>query len=174
MFRFLFAYHFQFYLSLSSMIKERGVLIVQDGHVYSQWLRNSLNKLPDGDYEYWVIGQGKFPPLPQLKYLNGVVLKTISERLPGNPPIGALYRYFEQLYAPVHICEIQGVQFTYRDLKSEKSNEMDNVIEHIVRHAAAVWGIQIQSRSEVSASEDKEPYMDAYNEMWKNLPNFKK
>ena len=151
------------------MIKKRGVVEITDRHANTQEMRDSLAKLPDGKYEFWIIGQGELPLLPQLKYLNGVVLRSISEQLPDHPTIGALYRYFEKLYAPVHACKIHGIPFTYRDLKTEKSVEMDDVIEKIIHHAASEWNIKVPGRNEVSASQDREPYLDAYNEMWKNV-----
>lgn len=151
------------------MIKEKGGFVVQHGRIDTQEMSASLHRLPDGDYEYWLIGQGKLPLLPQLKYLNGIVLKTISDSLPEHPSVGALYRYFEKLYAPVRSCQINGDTFEYRDLKSEKSVEMDDVISLIVHHAKVVWGINIPGRGEVSEAGDREPYMDAYYDDWKRI-----
>lgn len=151
------------------MIKSKGIIMVQGDYADMKEFKDSLDNLPDGEYGYLLFDKQKNRSLPQLKYLFGVVLKTISENLPDHPSIDALYRYFEEIYAPIHTCYINGEKYEYFDLKNEKSIEMDDVIEKIIHHATNQWNISILSKEEIKASEAREPYMDAYSEMWKNL-----
>jgi hypothetical protein len=105
-----------------------------------------------------------------LKYLFGIVLKEISDQLPEHPPVDALYRYFEELYAPIRACNIQGEKYEYFDLKSEKSIEVNDVIEKIIYHAESEWGVRgILRKDELKAPEARAPYMDAYAHQWDNL-----
>ena len=103
-----------------------------------------------------------------MKYLNGVVLKRISEELPEHPGISALYRYFEELYAPILKDEIDGETYEYFDLKSAKSSEMNEVIEKIIHHAKTKWNIEIITRDELKLPSASEPYADAYASQWKD------
>lgn len=151
------------------MLKKQGVIEVHDGIPDLRELNDSVAHLPkEGIFHFFVYDENRNRPLPQLKYLFGTVLKTISDKLPGHPPVESLYRYFEEVYAPIHCVYINGEKFEYFDLKSEKSIEMDDVIEHIIRHAADQWGIRIPKKDALSAPEAKEAYSDAYAEMWKN------
>lgn len=149
------------------MIKAKGAVVVQDNNAYYQELIDSLDRLPNGSYDVFVYDKSRNRSLPQLKYLFGVVLKTISEGLPDHPPVDALYRYFEEVYAPIHSCKILGEEYKYFDLKNDKSIEMDDVIEKIIHHAATHWNIRIPTKDEVRDAEAKELYADAYAEMWK-------
>lgn len=149
------------------MIKIKGVVEVQDNNAGFKELVDLLDNLPNGEYEYLIYDKLKNRSLPQLKYLFGVVLKTISNGLPDHPPVDALYRYFEEVYAPIHTCKIQGEKYEYFDLKNEKSIEMDDVIERIIHHAATQWNITIPTKEEIREAEAKELYIDAYAEMWK-------
>ena len=78
-----------------------------------------------------------------------------------------MYRYFEEVYAPIHTTYINGEKYEYFDLKNEKSIEMDDVIGMIIHHAAEQWGIKILSREELSSKEAQGNYADAQAEMWK-------
>lgn len=149
------------------MIKRKGVVEVRNGNVETEELSNMVDKLPDGIYEFLLFDQHKNRSLPQLKYLFGVVLKTISDNLPEHPSVEALYRYFEERYAPIHKCMIQGNVFSFLDLKNESSTEVDSVIDKIIRYAEAQWDITIPSKDDLKAPEAKELYADAYTEMWK-------
>lgn len=149
------------------MIKIKGVVEVQDNNAGFKELVDLLDNLPNGEYEYLIYDKLKNRSLPQLKYLFGVVLKTISNGLPDHPPVDALYRYFEEVYAPIHTCKIQGEKYEYFDLKNEKSIEMDDVIERIIHHAATQWNIKIPTKEEIREAEARELYIDAYAEMWK-------
>lgn len=150
------------------MIKSKGTLSVSDGRVLVQGL-----KLPDGDYNYIIYDNGKNRALPYLKYLYGVVLKTISDTMLSHPPVEVLYKYFERLYGREIICEIDGEPVAVYDLKGLLSlEEADKTIDNIVRHAHQKWGIQIPDRASLTAPECREAYIDSYTEMWKSKSNF--
>lgn len=149
------------------MIKQRGAFSVHKEGADLGALIDSVDQLPVGDYEYLIYDKRKNRSLPQLKYLCGVVLKTISDGLSNHPPIDALYRWFEQKYAPHHSCIIDGQTFEYVDLKNENSVEMDYVIQRIIHHARQEWNISIPDRDMLKAPEARELYADAYAEAWK-------
>lgn len=151
------------------MIKAKGIIDVHEGYADTKELLDSVDQLPDGEYGYLLFDKQKNRSLPQLKYLFGVVLKAISDGLPDHPRVDALYRYFEEVYAPIHTCNINGEKYDYFDLKSEKSIEMDDVIERIIHHATTQWNISIPSKDEMKSSESSEAYMGAYAETWNNL-----
>jgi hypothetical protein len=151
------------------MIKKKGVIEVHNDNADKKELLDSVDSLPDGDYEYLIYDRQKNRNLPQLKYLCGVALKTISDELPGHPPVNALYRYFEELYAPIRTVIIKGEKYEYFDLKTEKSIEMNGVIEKIIHHAASQWEITVPSPDDMRAPEAREAYMDAYTDTWKNI-----
>lgn len=101
------------------MIREKGIVEVHDGHADTDELLDSVDSLPDGEYGYLLFDKKKNRSLPQLKFLFGYLLKTLSEELEGHPEPEALYRYFEEIYAPIHRCKIPGEEeeFEYFDLK---------------------------------------------------------
>lgn len=149
------------------MIKKRGSFAIHKEGSDLGELKDSVENLPTGDYEFLIYDKFKNRSLPQLKYLFGVVLKTISDELPNHPPIDALYRWFEQVYAPLHSCIIEGETFEYVDLKNENSVEVDSVIQRIIHHAHQEWGIRIPEKDILKAPEARELYTDAYAEVWK-------
>lgn len=151
------------------MIQAKGIVEVHNGYADKNELLDSVDLLPDGQYGYLLFDKEKNRSLPQLKYLFGVVLKTISDQLPDHPPVDALYRYFEEIYAPILTCEIHGEKYEYFDLKHAKSIEMDDVITKIIHHATSEWGITMPSREELKSPECAEAYAGAYALMWENL-----
>lgn len=152
------------------MLHGQARLIVQDGKACTSATNLAFEQLSDGDYTVLIFDDTKNRSLPQLKYLFGVVLKEISEKLPTHPPVDALYRYFEEIYAPIHTCNLPGGErFEYFSLKNEKASEMNEVIERIVHHVSTEWGIKIESRDAVKLPEAKELWAGAYTEQW-NLP----
>lgn len=154
------------------MIKKKGSIEIHNGEARLNELLDSVETLKDGKYSFIIFNEAKKnPALPQLKYLFGVVLSTISEKLPNHPPVEALYRYFESIYAPLHTCEIGGDVFEYVNLKNEKAVEVDNVIADIIHHATSQWGIQIVDSDVIRTPEAQEAYEDAYIEMWKKTLN---
>lgn len=152
------------------MIKAKGIVEVHEGYADKSELLESLDLLPDGEYGYLLFDKKKNRSLPQLKFLFGHVLRILSEKLEGNPPVEALYRYFEEMFAPLHICKIPGRSqtFSYFDLKNEPPAEMGKIIEQILHHAKTEWGIEILNRSDLKEPEAAELYAGAYADTWKN------
>ena len=152
------------------MLHSQSRLIVQDDKAATQELQVAIENLKDGDYTVLIMDDTKNKALPQLKYLFGVVLKTISDQLPTHPPVDALYRYFEEVYAPIHVCDLPGgYKYEYFNLKNEKATEMNEMIESIIHHARTEWGIEIVSKDKIKMPEAKELWAGAYTDQW-NLP----
>ena len=153
------------------MIRAKGIVEVREGYADTDELLDSVDLLPNGEYGYLLFDKQKNRSLPQLKFLFGYLLKTLSEELNGHPEPEALYRYFEELYAPIHVCNIPGEaeQYQYFDLKNENAAEMDFVIEKIIHHAKSEWNVDLLTRDALKASEAQAPYADAYADTWKNL-----
>lgn len=150
-------------------IRSKGIVTINDGdvdHLMNLKRVCTTFQTENMDSSYSIRKRNK--TLPQLKYLNGVVLKRISEELPGHPDVSALYRYFEELYAPILKDEIDGETYEYFDLKSAKSSEMNEVIEKIIHHAKTKWNIEIITRDELKLPSASEPYVDAYANQWKD------
>lgn len=149
-------------------IRSKGIITINDGDADLDEFKESLYDLSDGEYGFLIFDKEKNKALPQLKYLNGVVLKKISDELPGHPSVSALYRYFEELYAPILKDEIDGETYEYFDLKGAKSSEMNEVIEKIIRHAKDKWDIEVITRDELKLPSASQPYADAYANQWKD------
>lgn len=109
------------------------------------------------------------PALPQLKYLNGIVLKTISDGLPDHPPVAAIYSYFEEMFAPILEHEIAGKKYPYFDLKKCKVADMDTVIDKIIKFANTEWNIDVLTKIEVRKPEASVAYINAYTNQWEGL-----
>ena len=153
------------------MIKKKGIFSVIDGYVETNEVLDMIDTLPDGQYNILIYDNKKNRTLPQLKYLCGVVLHAISEQHPDHPSINAMYRYYEEKFAPTHICNINGQRFSYQDLKNEKAIEVNEVIGKIIHHATTQLGVVIPSVEDVKTPGSKEAYIEAYVEMWKNVIN---
>ena len=152
------------------MIRSKGIVEVHEGYADISELKEAVDILPDGEYGYLLFDKKKNRSLPQLKFLFGYVLKTLSEELEGHPGPEALYSYFEEIYAPIHRCKIPGEakMFEYFDLKNEPAAEMDYVINEIIHHAKQEWGIDLLTRDQLKAAEAQELYAGAYADTWKN------
>ena len=152
------------------MIRSKGIVEVHEGYADTSERTESVGILPDGEYGYLLFDKNKNRSLPQLKFLFGYILKTLSEELDGHPEPEALYRYFEELYAPIHSCKIPGedMVFEYFDLKNEPTTEMDYVINKIIHHAKTEWSIDLLTREGIKAAEAAELYAGAYADTWKN------
>ena len=126
--------------------------------------------MPVGEYGYLLFDKERNKLLPQLKYLFGIVLKNISENLPDKPGVDALYKYFEEIYAPLRTCIINGEKYEYFDLKNENAKEMSDFIERVIQHAQTDFGISnlFPSRNELKAPEAKALYAEAYANTWED------
>lgn len=145
------------------MIKGKGKLLKVDGVLHDDDLRTALGKLQDGmEYDFLIVDHKRNRNLPSLSYLFSVVLKYISDYLPDHPDTKALYRYFEDFFAPLHTCIINGEQFEYCDLKSERIVDVDNFIERVVKYSKETWGIEIPDKEELQDPNNRELYSQAY------------
>ena len=145
------------------MIKGKGKLMKVAGHVIADAFKEACKNLPDNDdYIFVICDDKKNRNLPFLTYLFSVVLKYLSDALPDHPNTTALYKYFEDMFAPIHTVEINGEQFEYCDLKSEKSSDVNDVIEKIVEYALKEWGIEVPRQDDLKDPEMRELYSQAY------------
>lgn len=150
-------------------IKNKGIITVQHGKANTQELDEILTNLSDGEYGYLLFDKEKNRVLPQLKYLFGVVLKTISKGLPDFPPTDALYSFFAERFGPRKCCQIHGKSFNYFSFKNLQSSEMGRIINEIIHYAHSEWNIDIPTRDDLRNSEASEPYLNAYAEQWKDF-----
>lgn len=155
------------------MIRGTGDIQKVAGTLVADQLEEALAKLPDNaNYKFAICDEKKNRNMPFLTYFFSVVLKYLSDSLPGNPSTTALYKYFENMYAPVHITEINGEQFAYRELKSEKSRDVNNVIEKVVEYALNEWGIEVPRQEDLKEPEMRELYSQAYISQEVDWSNF--
>ena len=82
--------------------------------------------------------------------------------MPGHPSPIAVYKYFERKFAPVHTCTIDGEQFEYCELKSEKSIDVNNFIEMVVEYVSEKWGIEVPRNETLAKPENRELHSQAY------------
>lgn len=148
------------------MIKSKGIINKNDDYAETRELNEDVEALPTGEYGYLIFDKEKNKALPQLKYLFGYVLPEISKALPNELPVNAIYRFFEELYAPIHVCYINDEKFEYVDLKSEPIIEVNGFIEKIIHHAKAEWGIEILEKNDLKSPDAKAPYTEAYANQW--------
>lgn len=151
------------------MIKKHGSFEVRKEGADLEELQDFADTLSDGEYEYVIYDKNKNRSLPHLKYLFGVILKTISDKHPDHPTVDALYRYFEEVYAPIHICKIDGLNYEYFDLKNEPTSEVNYVIQCIVHHATKEWGITFPERDFLKLPEARQLYVEANYDLWKRI-----
>ena len=145
------------------MIKGKGKLVKVAGNTVTDEFLKACRGLPDNnEYLFVICDDKKNRNLPYLSYLFSVVLKYLSDALPEHPGTTALYKYFEEMFAPVHVVEINGKEFSYRELKTEKAVDVNNVIERVVEYALEKWGIEIPRQEDMKRPEVRELYSQAY------------
>lgn len=89
------------------MIKGKGKLTKVAGHTVYDEFKAACEKLPDNDdYLFVICDNTKNRNLPFLSYFFSVVLKYISDALPDHPGTTALYKFFEDMFAPIHTSNI--------------------------------------------------------------------
>lgn len=155
------------------MIKGRGKMKKVAGHLFDDELKQACDKLPDcEDYIFLIVDDKKNKNLPYLSYLFSVVLKFISDTLPDHPGTTALYKFFEDMFAPIHTCTINGEQFEYCELKSEKSSDVNNIIEKVVEYASKHWGIEVPRQDDLKTPEQRELHSQAYLNQEADWSNF--
>lgn len=145
------------------MIKGQGRFRKVDGNLFKHELDASLDKLPDGEsFKFLIVDDKPNRVLPQLTYLFSVLLKVISDQLPEHPSTEALYRYFEDEFAPLHTCKINGEVYEYTDLKREKAVDVGKFIESITEFARTEWHLEIPENKDLRKPENAELYSQAY------------
>ena len=145
------------------MIKGKGRIRKICGALQKKELEEALDKLPDGEnYKFLIVDDKPNRQLPQLTYLFSVLLSAISQQLPGKPGTEALYRYFEDMFAPLHTCNINGEVYEWTDLKREKSNDIGKFIERVAEHARKKWGLEIPDIEGCRLPENSELFSRAY------------
>lgn len=145
------------------MIRGKGEISKIDGQLHSERLEEACEKLPDNsEFLFVICDKTRNRNLPILSYLFSVVLKYISDSLPDHPSTTALYRYFEDMFAPIHTSNINNEQFSYCDLKSERQTDVSDVVESIIGYARDNWGIEVPSKDELKDPKLKELYAQAY------------
>lgn len=147
----------------TDMIKGKGKLMKVAGHTVVDEFMRVCEKLPDNDnYLFVICDDTKNKNLPYLSYFFSVVLKYISDSLPDHPSTTALYKYFEDMFAPIHVVKINGMQFEYCELKSEKASDVNNIIEKVVEYALKEWGIEVPRQEDLKDPKVRELHSQAY------------
>lgn len=145
------------------MIKGKGKLIKVAGHTVCNEFKAACDKLPDNDnYLFVICDNTKNRNLPYLSYFFSVVLKYISDSLPDHPSTTALYKFFEDMFAPIHSSIINGERFEYCELKSEKASDVNRIIEKVVEYALKEWGIDVPRNEDLKDPELRELHSQAY------------
>lgn len=145
------------------MIRGKGKLTKVAGHCFVDEFTSACEKLPDGnDYLFVISDTGKNRSLPALTYLFSVVLSYIANSLPDKPTTIALYKYFEDMFAPIHTSKINGETFEYVELKSERSADINDVTEKIVEYALKEWGIEVPRQEDMKDPAMRELHSQAY------------
>lgn len=149
------------------MIKGKCRLIKDGNESNKESLDAIVDKLKDGDYDVLIFDNATNRRLPQLKYLCGVVLKEISDSLPEHPEIDALFKFFEEQFATEHFCILPNkTKFYYYNLKHESAIDLDNITNKIIQYATDEWGIKVHTKDDMTSSEAKAPYAEAYTDQW--------
>lgn len=144
------------------MIK-KGKFRKFNGRLLDDELKAVCDSLKDNqEYVFVIADEKKNRNLPYITYLFSVVLKYISDTMPDHPSPIAVYKYFERKFAPVHTCTIDGEQFEYCELKSEKSIDVNNFIEMVVEYVSEKWGIEVPRNETLAKPENRELHSQAY------------
>lgn len=156
------------------MLKGNGKFRIADGIAYDRELRECIKKLQskkDNEYIFVIMDNTKNRSLGNLKYLFAV-LKRISDGLPDHPTVDQLYRYFSDIFAPVHCCTINNESYEYYDLKSERSVDLGIVNEKIIQYAQKHWGITVPTIEELRDPEHAELYAAAHEDLLEQWSEF--
>lgn len=145
------------------MLRGKGKITKVAGNVVANEFMDACRKLPDNDeYLFVICDNTKNRNLPYLSYFFSVVIRYLSDALPDHPHPTALYKFFEDMFAPIRTSTINGEQFDYCELKSEKARDVNDVIEKVVKYAQDEWGIEIPRQENMKDPEMREFYSQAY------------
>jgi hypothetical protein len=155
------------------VIKKHGTIRIQGDTRDLTELNDALAQLKDDEYLFVFANKDKNRAMNKLVYFHSVVLRTIAEKLAEkNPdsdpaPPMALYRYFEELFAPIHTCKVNEKEYDYFDLKSENASEIGMVIEKTIQYVKKKWGIHVPTEEELNTAPYYKMYAEAYMNQWK-------
>ena len=145
------------------MIKGKGKFRKICGELQKKELDSVLDGLPDGEnFLFLIVDDKPNRQIPQLTYLFSVLLKAISQQLPEHPGTKALYRYFEDMFSPLHTCKINGETYEWTDLKREKATDVGKFIERVAEYARKRWKMDIPDVEGLKFPENREQYSLAY------------
>lgn len=145
------------------MIRGKGKITKVAGHTVIDEFKVACQKLPDNDdYLFVICDNTKSRVLPAFSYYFSVVLGYLSGALPDHPSTTALYKFFEDMFAPIHASTINGEQFEYCELKTEKVRDINDVVEKVVKYALDEWGIEIPRQELLSDPSMREFHSQAY------------
>lgn len=145
------------------MIRGKGKLTKVAGNCFCDEFTSACEKLPDGeDYLFVITDNTKNRALPALTYLFSVVLTYVANSLSEKPSTTALYKYFEDMFAPIHTSVINGKTFEYVELKSEKVSDINDVTERIIEYVSQEWGIEVPRNETMKDPRLRELYSQAY------------
>jgi len=143
------------------------------GHTVIDEFKAACEKLPDNDnYLFVICDNTKNRNLPYISYFFSIVLKYLSDALPDHPGTTALYKFFEDMFAPIHTSKINGQQFEYCELKSEKARDVNDIIEKVVEYAQKEWGIEVPRNEDLREPELRELHSQAYLNQEVDWSNF--
>lgn len=155
------------------MIKGKGKIRLVGGFLQKEELDAAISKMKDGDeLDFLLTDHQNNRLLPHFTYLFSVVLKSISDQLPDHPSTKALYRYFEEKFAPRHTEMVNGQEYEYRDLKSEKTVDVNDFIESVIEYAQKSWNITVVTNEQLRNADNREFYRLAYQNQEVNWNNF--
>lgn len=145
-----------------AMQKGHGTIRKVCGELFDDELKKACEKLPDGEFDFLIVNHERNRKLPYTQYLFAVLFPYISQALPEHPNKTGIYKYFEDMFAPIHTCTINGEQFNYCDLKTEKIADVNDFIERVIEYSRQEWGIEIPTQDEISEPERRDFYSQAY------------
>lgn len=155
------------------MIVKKGKLTKVAGNAVMDELKAAIEQLPDNDdYLFVICDERKNRNLPYISYLFSVVLKYISDAHPDHPSTTALYKFFEDMFAPVHTEKIGNELFDYCNLKNERASDVNDVVEKVVEYALSEWGIDVPRQEMMKEPEMRELYSQAYLNQEVDWSNF--
>jgi len=76
------------------------------------------------------------------------------------------------MFAPIHTSKINGQQFGYCELKSEKARDVNDIIEKVVEYAQKEWGIEVPRNEDLREPELRELHSQAYLNQEVDWSNF--
>lgn len=147
-------------------ILKKGI-ILKDGQPDLGELRSSIRGLPDGEYAFYICDKKKNKSLSAMKYLWGVVLKTIANES-GDFDTNTWYLFFQKKFVPKKVVVVEGEEVLIQEAKKLTAKEFSFFIEQIISYSNDFLNTKIVPRDELSQPEAQDLYVGAYDEMWED------